>query len=74
VFCIDGVDLVRNWSIATLPQEFKSAMPPKADKPKLARMTGVTVAQRHEPPLMTRLFRQLGRAESGKPCRSIRIT
>jgi len=29
----------RFWPIATLPQEFMSAMPPKADKPELMRMT-----------------------------------
>jgi hypothetical protein len=27
------------WPIATLPQEFMSAMPPKADKPEPTRMT-----------------------------------
>jgi len=30
---------VAYWPIATLPQEFMSAMPLKADKPELARMT-----------------------------------
>src|SRR5436309_1843134 len=29
----------RSWPIATLPQEFMSAMQPKADKPELTRMT-----------------------------------
>src|SRR5262249_20981534 len=31
--------LQQNRPIATLPQEFMSAMPPKADKPELTRMT-----------------------------------
>jgi len=30
---------VRFWHIATLPQEFMSATPPKADKPQPTRMT-----------------------------------
>jgi len=30
---------VGSWPIATLPQEFMSAMPPKADKPEPTRMT-----------------------------------
>ena len=30
---------VSSWPIATLPQEFISAMPPKADKPEPMRMT-----------------------------------
>src|SRR5215510_15467763 len=35
---------VAYWPIATLPQEFTSAMPPKADKPEPTRMTEADVA------------------------------
>jgi hypothetical protein len=36
---------VHTWPIATLPQEFMSAIPPKADKPEPTRMTQLGVRQ-----------------------------
>ena len=38
---IRGRDHGSFWPIATLPQEFMSAMPPKADEPEPTRMTQI---------------------------------